>query len=314
MRPILFPALLALALVVTPAFSQTNVKGKVTDRLNDALNQHNQALEEAMGENPAKTPSPNTSNTPAPPAAKTSGWIERTLMDGTKVRMYFALPVTDQKQPKFPGIVVIQEWWGLNDDIQERTRELATHGFYAVAVDLYDGKVATEPKDAVELKKKLTDTGALLRLRTGVGLLIEESRLGMVDANRVGVIGWCMGGEKALKLAVADPRIKAVAMFYGTPVTDVEKLKTLKGPLLGIFGREDKSISNELIDTFEKSLDAAKVPHEMHRYEGVGHAFASKAAAKLGLYNEAKAAEAWKVTWDWLDKTLVKPAPAAPPK
>jgi carboxymethylenebutenolidase len=114
-----------------------------------------------------------------------------------------------------------------------------------------------------------------------------------------------MGGQEALLLAIDDPRVKATAIFYGPLVTDVEKLKKVQGPVLGIFGNDDKAPSPADVDKFKAALkEAGKTDVSILQYDGVGHAFASKAAQKMGMYNEAKAQDAWAKAWAWLDAKL----------
>jgi len=136
--------------------------------------------------------------------------------------------------------------------------------------------------------------------------LQEEETNGVVDAKRVGVVGWCMGGQQALLLALADPRVKATAIFYGPLVTDAAKLKSLQGPVLGIFGNDDKAPSPDDVKKWQAALKAAgKTDVTVYPFDGVGHAFASKSAAKMGAYNEAKAKEAFDKLYAWLDAKLL---------
>jgi carboxymethylenebutenolidase len=239
------------------------------------------------------------------PGALKSGWLTRKSRDGKDVRLYFAYPAAVTKAKPAAGLIVLQEWWGLNEDMQARTRELAAKGFYAVAPDLYNGKVTEDAAEAVKLKDALTDLAALSAMKTGLDFLQEEETNGVVDAKRVGALGWCMGGQQALLLSLADPRIKATALFYGPLVTDATKLKTLQGPVLGIFGNDDKSPSPADVTKWQAALKAAgKTDVTVYQFDGVGHAFASKSAAKTGAYNEAKAKEAFDKLYAWLDAKL----------
>jgi len=170
---------------------------------------------------------------------------------------------------------------------------------------LFDGKVTEDQAEAVKLKDALTDSAALSSMRAGLDLLQEEETNGVVDAKKVGVVGWCMGGQQALLLAIADPRIKATALFYGPLVTDAAKLKTLQGPVLGIFGNDDKAPSPADVTQWRAACKAAgKTDVTVWQFDGVGHAFASKSAAKTGAYNEAKAREAFDKLYAWLDAKL----------
>jgi carboxymethylenebutenolidase len=294
-------AALTLALLATSALGQIGVRGRIQDKINDAVEQHNQDVENMLnGGNP---PAPQVA--PQPGDLKT-GWLTRKSKgDGKEVRLYFAYPATLTKAKKAPAILVLQEWWGVNDDIQERTREFASKGFYAVAPDLYYGKVTDDPAQAAQLKQSMTDAAAMTAMKTGLDLIQEEVTNGIVDNTHVAAIGWCMGGQQSLLLSVNDPRIKATALFYGPLVTDAEKLKNLKGPVLAVFGNNDTAPSPADVDKFKAGLKAAgKTDVTIYQFDGVGHAFASKSAAKMGAYNEEKAKDAWAKTWEWLDQKL----------
>jgi carboxymethylenebutenolidase len=144
-------------------------------------------------------------------------------------------------------------------------------------------------------------------MKTAADLLEEETTNGVVDSKRIASIGWCMGGQQSLLLSLADPRIKATVIFYGGLVTDANELKKLQGPVLGVFGNNDRAPSPADVEKFKTALkDAGKTDVTIYQFEGVGHAFASKAAAKMGAYNEPKAKEAWAKTWQWLDQKLAR--------
>ncbi|HUO09852.1 MAG TPA: dienelactone hydrolase family protein [Phycisphaerae bacterium] len=301
----------AAVLLAGSAFAQIpNVKQRVTGNLNNAVEQHNEDLNNAMNgtDNQQQQQQMQQPQQPGSVDGVTAGWITRPAKDGkTKVRLYFAYPQNLSKQNPVPGLIVLQEWWGVNDDIQDRTRDFAKHGFYAVAPDLYNGQVTDEPLKAAQLKQEMRNPIAMVDMRTGLDLLTEEEGNGVVDPTRVGAIGWCMGGEQCLLLSLADPHVKATVIFYGPLVTDPERLKSLQGPVLGIFGNNDKNPSPSDVDKFKQGLGAAgKTDITIYQYDGVGHAFASKAADKLGLYNPDKAQEAWQRTWGWLDAKLLQ--------
>jgi carboxymethylenebutenolidase len=142
-------------------------------------------------------------------------------------------------------------------------------------------------------------------MKAGLDLIQSEESNGVIDAKRVAALGWCYGGQQALLLSIADPRIKATAIFYGPLVTDPAKLKTLQGPVLGIFGNDDKNPSPDDVKKFQAALKTAgKTDVTIYPFDGVGHAFASKSAAKTGAYNEEKAADAFAKLNAWLDAKL----------
>lgn len=308
MNRMAFVAAAALVVAMLCPASWGQSARRLTGNVREGVEGHNDALNQEMN-NEMNGVNPNQARQqqqPAPPAdGLKSGWLTKKTRDGKEVRLYYAYPASLSKAKRAPGLLVIQEWWGVNDDIQERTRDFASKGFYAVAPDLYYGKATDDPAEAAKLRQAMTDAAALTAMKTGLDLLQEEVRNGVVDAMHTGVIGWCMGGQEALLLAIDDPRVKATAIFYGPLVTDAEKLKKLQGPVLGIFGNDDKAPSPADVDKFKAALkEAGKTDVSILQYDGVGHAFASKAAQKMGMYHEAKAQDAWAKTWAWLDAKL----------
>ena len=287
-------------LLVAALQAQVGVKGVVGRQL-QGVGDYNQSIEDAMG---GKTPDNKLPPPPAPETLK-SGWLTRRSADGKPIRLYFAYKSTVSKAKPAAGLIVLQEWWGVNDDMQERTREFAARGFYAVAPDLFNNKVTDDPVEAAKFKAAMTDGYALTAMKTGLDLLQEEEKNGVVDAKRVGAVGWCMGGQQSLLLSLADPRVKATALFYGPLVTDPTKLKSLQGPILGIFGNDDKGPSPDDVKKWQEGLRAAgKTDVTVYPFDGVGHAFASKSAAKMGAYNEAKAKDAFDKMYAWMDAKL----------
>lgn len=298
-------AVLAVTGLGIVSVSQGQVGGarRVTGNVNNAVQEHNDAVNDAINEGMGNRPAQRQEQ--AAPNALKEGWLTRKSRDGKDVRLYFAYPGNVARGQRIPALLVLQEWWGVNEDIQERTREFAAKGFYAVAPDLYGGKVTDDPAQAGQLKAAMKDEDAMTAMKTGLDLLQEEVRNGVVDAGHVGAIGWCMGGQQALLLSVADPRVKATAIFYGPLVTDPAQLKNLQGPVLGVFGNTDQSPSPAEVEKFKSGLNTAgKKDVTILQFDGVGHALASKSAAKMGMYNEENASEAWAKTWEWLDKKL----------
>jgi carboxymethylenebutenolidase len=292
-----------VALFASAALAQLgNLKGHIRDQMGNAVEQHNEDVENALNGDNSNKPPPSAQ--PAPPTdALKSGWMTRKSKDGKDVRLYFAYPGNIVKGKPIPALLVLQEWWGVNDDIQQRARDFATKGFYAVAPDLYYGKATDDPAQAKILHDAMTDATSMTAMKTGLDLLLEEAGNGIVDARHVCSIGWCMGGQESLLVSLADTRVKATVIFYGPLVTDPEKLKNLKGPVFGIFGNNDAAPSPADVDKFRDGLKTAgKADVTIYQFDSVGHAFASRAAEKLGLYNEAKSNEAWAKLWIWLDQ------------
>jgi len=293
LRPlIIFSA--ALLCLASATLAQLN-PGHIVGGIQQGAADQEKALEEAMNQQSPKNLDPST-NIP-------NGWTERKTADGQTVRLYVQHPAIEgSAAPNLPALLVVQEWWGVNDDIQKRTQDFAAKGYYAVAVDLYDGKTTADATEAAALKTALTDAAAQKRLKAGVDFLADLAAKGTVSKARTGVIGWCMGGQQACLLATTDPRIKATVIFYGPLVKDPAELKKIHGPVLGIFGNDDTAPGPADVNAFEKSLKDAKIEVEIHRYDAAGHAFASKSSPDR--YKEPQAKDAWDKTWAWLDKNL----------
>lgn len=169
-----------------------------------------------------------------------------------------------------PALVVIHEWWGLNDWIKQQAAEYASKGYVALAVDLYRGKVADNPETAHELMRGLPQDQGVGDLTGAVKYL--ESRKD-VKRDRVGAVGWCMGGGYALQLAIAAPSLRAVAINYGALATSKSDLAKIRAAVLGNFGAEDKGIPPEAVHAFESSMQSIGKPVDVKIYPDAGHAF-----------------------------------------
>ncbi len=197
----------------------------------------------------------------------------------------------------FPGIIVVHEWWGLNDWVKQQADRFAEHGYAALAVDLYRGEVATDAEHAHELMRGLPDERAVKDLRDAFMFLSGHK---LTRGRKVGAIGWCMGGGLALKLAIHEPKLSAVVVCYGRPVTDAAELGRIKCPLLGIWGGADRGID---VEAFKKALAKTKVRVAgQHVYPGAKHAFMN--ANNAGGYDEKSAGKAWHEIDKFLTKEL----------
>jgi carboxymethylenebutenolidase len=198
---------------------------------------------------------------------------------------YLALPAGAGKHP---AIIVIQEWWGLNDWIKQQADRFASQGYVALAPDLYRGRVATDANLAHELSRGLPQDRAMSDLRGAFNYLAARRD---VDAKHIGVIGWCMGGGYAIDFALAEPRLAAVVMNYGHTVTDPAKIASLHAPLLGNFGGADRGIPAADVQAFDAALKKAGKSSDIKIYDGAGHAFMNP--NNTGGYVEAAAKDAW---------------------
>ena len=175
-------------------------------------------------------------------------------------------------QGPFPALIVIHEWWGLNDWVKQQASNLSHQGYGVLAIDLYRGKVATTPDQAHEIMRGVPEDRAQRDLLAATAYL---HTLTTVDTKRIGVIGWCMGGGYALDLAVADPKLKVAVINYGHLASDDATLKKIHAAVLGIFGGKDQGISVEDVQKFEQQMKAMDKKVEIDIFPDAGHAFES---------------------------------------
>ena len=200
---------------------------------------------------------------------------------------------------KLPAIVVIHEWWGLNDWVKDEAAKLSDQGYVALAIDLYRGKVAATPDEAHELMRGLPDDRSLRDLKAAVTYLASRKD---VDAKRIGAIGWCMGGGKAAQLAANEPRLRAVAINYGSLPADAASMKVWNAATLGLFGGKDRGIPPESVQTFAATMKKLGKDVQTHIYPESGHAFQNP-NNKAG-YRADDAADAWKRITDFFAAKL----------
>jgi carboxymethylenebutenolidase len=201
----------------------------------------------------------------------------------------------------FPALVVIHEYWGLNDWVKEQASKLADQGYVSLAVDLYRGKAATTPDMAHELMRGVPEDRAKRDLHAAVEFLKSQPN---VKKDRIGAIGWCMGGGYALDIALQEPDLAALVINYGRLATDPEALKKINAPILGIFGGQDHGITPDDVKKFGATMDQLGKKIDIKIYDDAGHAFENP-NNKDG-YRAADAADAWKRTVDFLAMTLKK--------
>ena len=200
-----------------------------------------------------------------------------------------------------PAVVMIHEWWGLNQNIKNEAEKLASEGYVVLAVDLFNGQVATDAQAARNLTSVVSanQQAAIENLKAAVSHL---AGLPNVNSSRIASLGWCFGGGWSLQLALnTDQPLAGTVIYYGNLVTDPEELSAIDWPVLGIFGAEDQSIPVETVRQFEAGLDSNEIPNEIHIYDGVGHAFANPSGDS---YAEQETADAWEKTLDFLSKNV----------
>jgi carboxymethylenebutenolidase len=171
---------------------------------------------------------------------------------------------------KHPAILVVHEWWGLNDWVKDQGQKFAAQGYVALAVDLYRGKSASTPDEAHVLMRGLADDQGLRDLEAAYAYLATRPD---VDANKIASIGWCMGGGWSIKLAVDQPKLAACVVNYGPLPTDSANIARIKAPVLGNFGADDQGIPPEKVHAFETAMKADGKTVDIKIYAGAGHAF-----------------------------------------
>ncbi|HVY65751.1 MAG TPA: dienelactone hydrolase family protein [Gammaproteobacteria bacterium] len=253
------------------------------------------------------TPSPAASVPQSPPAAAPVAaapavpLLEQDVAygEGQKTNLvgFLAMP-RDAAEP-LPGLIVIHEWWGLNDQIKNVTRRLAAEGYVALAVDLYDGATATTPEKAQQLMTTHLGDVEVGRknLRQAYDYL-EKYAL----APRIGSIGWDLGGAWSLQTALLYPdQLDAAVLYYGQVLAERDQLAKLKMPLLGFFGSEDKSIPVRDVQTFRSTLNDLGKNAEILVTIGANHGFAIPGNDN---YDQRFADEAWNKTLEFLRHNL----------
>jgi carboxymethylenebutenolidase len=240
---------------------------------------------------------PTASHALRPPAQPVEAeWVAYGIVGGDTVRGYLARPVDGGADA--PGVVLIHEWWGLNENIQGMARQLAAEGFAVLALDLFHGRVAADPAEARALTGEVAADAERgpAHLRAGVGFLRGGG------APRVALMGWCFGGAWALEGALRLPdAVDASVVYYGRVVTDRARLAALRAPLLGIFGEADRGIPVDGVREMEAALRELGRDVQIHVYAGAGHGFANPSGQ---AYDATAAEDAWAHTLRFLDRHL----------
>lgn len=218
--------------------------------------------------------------------------------DGKSVNGYLAEPAAGGNAP---GIVVIQEWWGMDAEIKGVADKLAKAGYRALVPDLYRGKVALEANEAKHLMEGLNFGDAAGQDIRGAVQYLKK------DSKKVGVTGFCMGGALTVLSALNVPEADAGVIWYGYPPLEYVDASKVRMPLLGHWATQDQAFPISGVEALEKKLREASVEFEFHRYNAK-HAFANQAAdaKKLDMlkYDRQAAELAWQRTMDFLAKKL----------
>jgi carboxymethylenebutenolidase len=207
--------------------------------------------------------------------------------NGHKSNGYLARPASG----KGPGIIVIQEWWGLVPHIEDVTDRFATEGFFALAPDLYHGEKATGPDQAGKLMMALDIDRAAKDLAGAIDYLKEQPG---VSGGAVGTIGFCMGGALSLFAASKNPEVGACVVFYGGHPKVQPDLPNLTAPVLGIWAGKDGFVTPDVVKQLDQKLTGLGKPHEFHTYPNADHAFFND--TRKEVYDPAASQDAWAKT------------------
>jgi carboxymethylenebutenolidase len=256
----------------------------------------------AFVEGQSSKPMTNVSNLALSQELKNVNLLNKTVQYFQDAQGYLVYPVSSSNSNgKLPAVIMIHEWWGVNQNIKDMANLLAKQGFVVLAADLYHGKVADNPKQAMELVQiaRNNQNNSIANLQGAVKYL---SLAPNVDSTKIISLGWCFGGGQSLQLALNSQEhpLAATILYYGTPlVTDKQSLSKIKWPLLGIFGDKDEAIPIGEINQFRTALNQSGITNEIHIYNGVGHAFANPSGDN---YAPKETSDAWQNTLSFLKK------------
>ena len=245
---------------------------------------------------PTGQPQPTEKNVDALKNWDTSGIATEDVSYFSNSKGFLAKP---KKEGIYPAVVMMHEWWGLNDNIKEMARSLAAEGYVVLVVDLFEGKIAKDANEARQLITQLNKNPAeaIQNMKSAVQYLKNQNN---VDDDKIASMGWCFGGGMSMQLALNE-KLAATIIYYGQLETDKEKLKAIKWPVLGIFGEKDTSIPVESARKFDAALDELGIENEIYIYPNVGHAFANPSGMN---YAPEETKDAWKKTLSFLNKNL----------
>ncbi len=269
-----------------------------TEKEGEASGEKDDITERMAKEHEGDKPVANEGSMTEPAQPVTGKEVTYATVDGSEVTGYLSMP--EGAEPgSLPAIVVIHEWWGLNDNIRKMTDRLAGEGYAALAVDLYQDKSAQDPAGAKKLMQQAMGRKPMLQknLSQAIDYLGDEMK-----AQEIGVIGWCFGGGWSLQTTLMAPdRIDATVMYYGRVDVSKEELAKINSPLIGFFGSEDQGIPVESVKEFRATLEELGKTADINVYQGANHAFANPS----GQTYDAKAAEdSWSKATAFLAENL----------
>lgn len=220
-----------------------------------------------------------------------------TYKDG-KTTLNGHLYYDDSIKGKRPGVLVIHEWWGLNDYARQRAKQLAEMGYVAFAADMYgDGKVTTHPKEAKAWMTEITSNldGWVSRANMALALLRKNSR---VDSSKTAAIGYCFGGATVVQMAYSGADVNGVVSFHGSlPPASADQVKNIKSSIMVAHGDADGFVPPEKVAAFKSALAGSNVDWQFISYGGARHAFTNPGAGEYGIENLKYDAKADKRSW-----------------
>ncbi|HLX25911.1 MAG TPA: dienelactone hydrolase family protein [Candidatus Cybelea sp.] len=223
--------------------------------------------------------------------------VEYVRPDGKNARGYFAAAA----QTGAPGVVMLEEWWGVDDRIKATADRLASHGFNVLVPDLFRGRSAATRDEASHLVQDLDFNDAATQDTIGASNYLRNR-----GAERVGVMGFCIGGALAMLTAMQPGAFDAVSTWYGFPSAEAGDVSTIAIPVQGHWARNDEFFTLEKVDELERKLQAGGATPEFHRYDAK-HGFyntGAPGAGGLGHYDRNAAEDAWRRTVEFFDRTL----------
>jgi len=206
---------------------------------------------------------------------------------------YLARPSIDGH---YPAVIMIHEWWGLNENIRDMAEKLASHGYIVFAIDLYDGQVATTSDEARGLMSSFDEKYRIENMNMASSYVQEQ-----YAPEKMGSIGWCFGGGQSLNLALNNEEIDATVIYYGQLVTEKDRLSKINWPILGIFAELDQGITPQTVKEFETALNELEIPNDIYIYPDVNHAFANPSGER---YAPEASMDAWQKTIEFLEINL----------
>ncbi|MBN2487775.1 MAG: dienelactone hydrolase family protein [Methanosarcinaceae archaeon] len=209
-----------------------------------------------------------------------------------------AFMVQPEAEGTYPGIIMIHEWWGLNDHVKSMADVMAREGYVVLTVDLFDGNVATTVEEAQANIRDNPNEETIPRMQAALKYLRNQAN---VDPGKIASLGWCYGGGQSFQLGINED-LQGVVIYYGQISTDEAVLVELDEPVLGIFGADDTSISVGDVREFERILTEQGTSADIYDYEGAGHAFANPTNTQA--FREKQAIDAWNKTLDFMRLNL----------